>query len=123
MAPLSALSRLLPDPEFVGPEMAYDGPRAVLATVTESLFWPLSDLDLAGAAERKGWTRTWAGRRLQLQRTRPRSTTRFGISIAPCSFVLRDQPFGRRFHLPPRRWDRSALTGSSRAPTVHPVAN
>jgi len=116
MAPLSALSRLLPDPEFVGPRWSTTV-RVLSGDGDESLFWrcPISTWQGRGA---KGWTRTWAGRRLQLQRTRP-DPQPFRISM-PMFFVLRP-PFGRSSPTA-RRWDaRHSLDRPG--PTVHPVAN
>jgi hypothetical protein len=55
-------ARLELDAEFIDPALDYDGPAATAATVTESLYWPLSDRELQAELEGQGWQLTWSGR-------------------------------------------------------------
>jgi hypothetical protein len=43
------------DPEFIGVDVPYDGPKALLASVTESPFWALSPQDFIAMVESRGW--------------------------------------------------------------------
>lgn len=56
------LGYLVTDEEFRSADLPYEGPRATLATVTESLFWPVSDALLEEKLVARGWLLLWTGR-------------------------------------------------------------
>ncbi len=57
------------DPEFLHSDLAYTGPKAQFASITESPFWALSTPELVAQAEARGWK----------LRQRLRSPTPYGL--------------------------------------------